>query len=238
MCDGYGWFVMPLVLLHAFPVDSRMWRPQKMFNPITPEVLGTASIEDAADRVARLLDDAGIERAVIGLSRGGYIVLSFARRHPNRASALVFCDTNAGLDDEPARRGRYDMAERIRKEGIGFVPDIMLTRLLGDTSFRERAELVEEVRGWILEQDPEAVAAASIGMAERADSRPILGSIGVPVLAIAGQQDSSHEKTREIAEHVRNGRFVSIPRAGHLSNLEQPEAFNAALQQFLAEHKL
>jgi pimeloyl-ACP methyl ester carboxylesterase len=230
---------MPLVLLHAFPVDSRMWRPQAPFNPITPEILGIGSIDDAADHIAGLLDRKGIDRAVIGgLSRGGYIALAFARRHPDRVSALVLCDTNAGLDDEQSKRGRYQMAERINDEGIAFVPEIMLPRLLGDTSFRERAELVEEVRNWILAQDPGAIAAATIGMAERTDSRPFLRSINVPVLAIAGQQDSAHENTRSIAEGVRNGRFVSIPRAGHLSNLEQPEKFNAALRQFLEEHKL
>jgi pimeloyl-ACP methyl ester carboxylesterase len=134
------------------------------------------------------------------------------------------------------------MADRINREGLAFVPDIMLPRLLGDTSFRERCELVEEVRKWILAQDPGAVAAAAIGMAEREDSRPILSSIKVPVLAIAGQQDSAHESTRAIAEGVRNGQFVSIPRAGHLSNLEQPERFNTALRQFIRqfepEHKL
>jgi pimeloyl-ACP methyl ester carboxylesterase len=230
---------MPLVLLHAFPVDSRMWRPQQSFNPITPEILGISAIDDAADHVARLLDQRGIDHAVIGgLSRGGYIALAFARRHPARLSGLVLCDTNGGVDDDQTRRGRMQMAGRINDEGIGFVPDIMLPRLLGDTSFRERAELVEEVRNWILAQDPGAVAAAAIGMAERTDSRPMLHSIAVPVLTIAGQQDSAHEATRAIAEGVRNGRFVSIPRAGHLSNLEQPENFNTALRQFLEEYKL
>src|SRR6185369_3424335 len=105
---------MPLVLLHAFPVDSRMWRPQQSFDPITPEILGIGSIEDVADHVARLLDQRGIDRAVIGgLSRGGYVALAFARRHPERLSGLILCDTNAGLDDEPTKRGRYQMAERI-----------------------------------------------------------------------------------------------------------------------------
>ena len=230
---------MDLVLLHAFPLDSRMWRPQASFHPIAPEILGIASIDDAADHIARLLDQRGTDRAVVGgLSRGGYIALSFARRHPQRLAALVLCDTNAGVDDETSKRGRFQMAERIDQEGIGFVPEIMLPRLLGDTSFRERCELVEEVRAWILAQDPGAVAAATIGMAERQDSRPMLPDIKVPVLAIAGQQDSAHEATRAIAEGVRLGQFVSIPRAGHLSNLEQPEKFNTALRHFLEEHKL
>jgi pimeloyl-ACP methyl ester carboxylesterase len=230
---------MALVLLHAFPLDSRMWRPQQSFAPITPEVLGIGSINDAADQVARVLDERGIDRAVIGgLSRGGYIALAFARRHAHRVSALVLCDTTAGVDDEPSQRSRYQMADRLEEEGAGFVPDIMLPRLLGDTSFSERCELVEEVRRWILAQDPGAIAAAAIGMAERDDSRPLLPSINVPVLAIAGQEDNSHDATRAIAEAARNGQFVSIPHAGHLSNLEQPEKFNQALQQFLEDHQL
>jgi pimeloyl-ACP methyl ester carboxylesterase len=230
---------MALVLLHAFPLDSRMWGPQKSLNPITPDVLGIGSINDAADHVARLLDQRGLDRAVIGgLSRGGVIALAFARRYPERLSALVLCDTTAGLDDEQAKRGRYQMADRLNSEGVTFVPDIMLPRLLGDTSFRDRCELVEEVRNWILAQDPGAISAAAIGMAEREDSRPFLSSIKVPVLAIAGQQDSAHETTRAIAESVRDGQFISIPQAGHLSNLEQPEKFNTALQQFLQERKL
>ena len=230
---------MALVLLHAFPLDSRMWGPQKAFAPITPEILGIGPVDDAADHVARLLDQLCLDRAVIGgLSRGGYIALAFARRHPDRLSGLVLCDTTAGVDDEPAKRGRYQMADRLNQEGIAFVPDIMLPRLLGDTSFRDRCELVEEVRNWILAQDPGAIAAAAIGMAERVDSRGVLSSISVPVLAIAGRQDSAHEATRAIAEGVRNGQFVSIPRAGHLSNLEQPEEFNTALQHFLQEHEL
>src|SRR5579863_5968858 len=127
---------MPLVLLHAFPVDSNMWRPQASFHPITPEILGIASLDDAADHVASLLDRHNIDRAVIGgLSRGGYIALAFARRHPGRLSALVLCDTNAGVDDDQSKRGRYQMAERINDEGMAFIPDIMLPRLLGDTSF-------------------------------------------------------------------------------------------------------
>jgi pimeloyl-ACP methyl ester carboxylesterase len=230
---------MPLVLFHAFPLDSRMWRPQLSFDPITPEVLGIASVNDAADHAAALLQQRGIDKAVVGgLSRGGYIALAFARRHPELLSGLVVCDSNASVDDEATRHGRYQMAERIDEEGIGFVPEVMLPRLLGDTSFHERAELVEEVRKWILSQDSGAVAAASIGMAEREDSRPMLRSLKIPVLAIAGQQDSAHEATRAIADAAPNGHFVSIPRAGHLSNLEQPEKFNAALKQFLEDHRL
>ena len=76
---------MALVLLHAFPLDSRMWGPQKPFNPITPEILGIGPIDEAADQVARLLDQRGLDRVIIGgLSRGGQIALAFARRHPAR----------------------------------------------------------------------------------------------------------------------------------------------------------
>lgn len=231
---------MALVLLHAFPLDSRMWTPQaRVFEAITPETLGIGPIEHAADHVARLLDKRGIDRAVVGgLSRGGYIALAFARRHPSRLSGLILCDTNAAVDDEPTRQGRLQMAERLDREGIGFLPEVMLPRLLCDKTWTGRVELVEEVRNWILQQDPGAVMAAAIGMAERVDSRPFLSEIRVPVLAIAGDQDAAYDATRSISEHVPGGKFVAIPDAGHLSNLEQPELFNSAVREFLREHRL
>ena len=231
---------MPLVLLHAFPVDSRMWAPQaQVFDAITPEILGIGPIDLAADQVARLLDKRRVERAVVGgLSRGGYVALAFARRHASRLSGLILCDTNAAVDDDATRQGRLQMAERLNREGIGFLPEVMLPRLLGDTTWTGRVELVEEVRKWILQQDPGAVMAAAIGMAERPDSRPFLAEIRVPVLAIAGEEDAAYGATRSIAEHVPGAKFASIPHAGHLSNLEQPELFNSAVREFLQEHRL
>jgi pimeloyl-ACP methyl ester carboxylesterase len=242
----------PVVLLHAFPLDGRMWAPQVdalagTYQVVVPDLRGFGAareqaVEEAgmdllADDVARLLDDRDLDRAVLcGLSMGGYVALAFARRHPDRLSGLVLCDTRAGADAEPARADRLRMAERVLAEGNRFVPAVMLPRLLGETSRRERPDVVERVTELILEQDPRAIAGAQRGMAGRADSTDVLASITVPTLVVTGEEDQTTgpEQGRALAAAIPGARFLLVAGAGHLASLEQPEPVNEALLDFLA----
>ena len=242
----------PVVLLHAFPLDGRMWTPQVdalagTYQVVVPDLrgFGAASeqaVEEAgmdllADDVARLLDDRGLDRAVLcGLSMGGYVALAFARQHPDRLSGLVLCDTKAGADPEPARADRLQMAERVLAEGNRFVPEAMLPKLLGETSRRERPDVVERVVSLILEQDPRAIAGAQRGMAARADSTDVLASVAVPTLVITGEEDQTTgpEQGRALAAAIPEARFLVVAGAGHLASLERPEPVNEALLDFLA----
>jgi pimeloyl-ACP methyl ester carboxylesterase len=241
----------PVVLLHAFPLDSRMWLPQVEglagYQALVPDLRGFGAaramagerspIDLLADDVACLLDDRRLDRVVLcGLSMGGYVALAFARRHPERLGGLVLLDTKAGPDSEAARGERLAMADRVRAEGVGFVPELMLPQLLGETSRRERPEVVERVTETILDQDPGGIAAAQRGMAERPDSTPSLAGIDVPTLVIVGAEDelAGPGEARTIAAAVRDARLVQVPGAGHLVNLEQPAAVNDVLLDFLA----
>jgi pimeloyl-ACP methyl ester carboxylesterase len=241
----------PVVMLHAFPLDSRMWLPQvealEGYQLIVPDLRGfgaaramageRSEIDLLADDVARLLDERELERVVLcGLSMGGYVALAFARRHPERLGGLVLLDTKAGTDSDDARANRLAMAERVLAEGIGFVPEVMLPRLLGETSLRERPEVVRQVTETILDQDPRGVAAAQRGMAERSDSTGALAQIDVPTLVVVGTEDelTGPDEARTIAEAVRDARLVQVPGAGHLVNLERPGPVNEAMLDFLA----
>jgi pimeloyl-ACP methyl ester carboxylesterase len=242
----------PLVLLHAFPLDGRMWAPQVealagSYQLIVPDLRGFGAARDQAvpeagmdllaDDVARLLDDRGLDRVVLGgLSLGGYVALAFMRRHAERVSGLVLLDTKATGDGEQARDDRLKMAERVLAEGNGFVPEAMLPRLLGQTSREHRPELVAKVAALIREQPPEAIAGAQRGMAARADTTDLLASIAVPTLVVTGEEDTvaGPEVGRELAAAVPGARFLLVEEAGHLSNLEQPEIVNEALLDFLA----
>jgi 3-oxoadipate enol-lactonase len=148
----------------------------------------------------------------------------------------VLCDTRATSDTEEARAGRLAMAERVLAEGVGFLPEAMLPRLLGETTRQRRPELVQEVTDTILDQDPRGIAAAQRGMAARPDSSEVLGQIAVPTLVITGMQDEliSPEESRRMAAAIRDARLVQVAEAGHLANLEQPEPVNEALLDFLA----
>jgi pimeloyl-ACP methyl ester carboxylesterase len=242
----------PLVLLHAFPLDGRMWAPQVEalaggYQVIVPDLRGFGAARDQAveeagmdllaDDVARLLDDRGLDRVVLGgLSMGGYVALAFARRHADRLSGLVLLDTKAAADGDQARDARLEMAERVLREGNGFVPEVMLPRLLGQTSRERRPQLVERVTALILEQDPRAIAGAQRGMAARTGSGDLLASVAVPTLVVTGEEDTvtGPEVGRELAAGIPGASFLLVKEAGHLVNLEQPEVVNEALLDFLA----
>jgi pimeloyl-ACP methyl ester carboxylesterase len=242
----------PLVLLHAFPLDGRMWAPQVealagTYQVIVPDLRGfgaardqaveEASMDLLADDLLRLLDDRGLDRVVLGgLSLGGYVTLAFLRRHADRVSGLVLLDTKATADGDQAREDRLKMADRALAEGTGFVPEVMLPKLLGQTSREHRPEVVEKVTALIREQSPQAIAGAQRGMAARAATTDLLGSISVPTLVITGEEDTvtGPEIGRELAAGIPGARFLLVEEAGHLSNLEQPEIVNEALLDFLA----
>ena len=242
----------PLVLLHAFPLDGRMWAPQVealagTYQVIVPDLRGFGAAKDQAveeagmdllaDDVARLLDDRGLDRVVLGgLSLGGYVALALLRHHADRVSGLVLLDTKATADGDQARGDRLAMAERVQAEGVGFVPEVMLPKLLGETSREHRPELVDKVAALIREQAPEAIAGAQRGMAARSDTTDVLASIQVPTLVITGEEDAvtGPEVGRDLAAAIPGARFLLVEEAGHLSNLEQPEIVNEALLDFLA----
>jgi 3-oxoadipate enol-lactonase len=150
-------------------------------------------------------------------------------------AGLVLADTRAGPDDEAARARRTEQAARVRREGVGWIPDAMLGALLGETTRRERPRVVDRVREMILGADPEGVARALEAMRARPDSLPELDGIRVPVLVVVGEEDTltPPAESHAIAAGVRDGRLVLIPGSGHLSNLEDPASFNRALLDFL-----
>ena len=242
----------PLVLLHAFPLDGRMWAPQVealagTYQVIVPDLRGFGAARDQAveeagmdllaDDLARLLDDRGLDRVVLGgLSLGGYVALAFVRRHAGRVSGLVLLDTKATADGDQARDDRLKMAERVLAEGNGFVAEAMLPKLLGETSREHRPEVVEKVGSMIREQTPEAIAGAQRGMAARSATTDLLASIAVPTLVVTGEEDTvtGPEAGRDLAAGIPGARFLLVEEAGHLVNLEQPEIVNEALLDFLA----
>jgi pimeloyl-ACP methyl ester carboxylesterase len=242
----------PLVLLHAFPLDGRMWAPQVealagTYQVIVPDLRGFGAARDQAveeagmdllaDDLLRLLDDRGLDRVVLGgLSLGGYVALAFMRRHADRVSGLVLLDTKATADGDQARADRLKMADRVLAEGVDFVPEVMLPRLLGETSREHRPEVVAKVADLIREQSPQAIAGAQRGMAARAHTTDVLGSIKVPTLVVTGEEDAvtGPEVGRDLAAGIPGARFLLVEEAGHLSSLEQPEIVNEALLDFLA----
>lgn len=236
-----------LLLVHAFPVDAGMWDDQiaelgadaHVLAPSLPGFGGTSPTGDvmtmdaAADFLAAELDRSGSDRAVVcGLSMGGYIAFSLWRRHRDRIAGLVLADTRAEPDDEAGKEKRRAVAEKARtqsSEAIADAPPPLLT---------EGADpaLWDRVKQMIRRQTGEAISAAALGMAERPDSRPILGEIDVPATVIVGGADAltPPEMSETIAKGIPGADLVTLEGAGHLSNLEDPEGFTRALRDTLA----
>jgi 3-oxoadipate enol-lactonase len=242
----------PVVLLHAFPLNGKMFEPQmEAFSRdrrvIAPDYPGfgrsprTPAQPDMryyAEGVRGLLDRLEVEHVLLGgVSMGGYVAFECLRLFPERVSGLVLANTRPEPDSEETKENRREMARRVAEEGVGVLIELQMERLLARSTLEGNEEVVEKVRAMILESNPNGVVAALGAMRERPDSTPLLGKIKVPTLVIGGEEDgiSSPEVMGAMAEEIPDSRHVTLPGAGHLSNLEAPEGFNAALKEFLGE---
>ena len=230
-----------LLLIHAFPLDARMWEPQlgslgarlPIVAPHLPGFGGTAGPEVltmslAAEHCVRALDEAGVDTAIVcGLSMGGYVAFELWRAARPRVAALVLANTRAEPDPPEGAAARRALAERLRTEGHGFMVEAPPPLLAENAP----EELVQRVKATIADQTPDAIAAAALGMAERPDSVPDLPGIDVPTLVITGTADRliPPDVTAGIAGLVPDAELIRIEGAGHLSNLEARESFDAAL---------
>ena len=241
---------LPVVFVHAFPLSRAMWTPQVealsgRFRVITVDLRGHGesdaplwryTLEQFADDLRGLLDHLNTSQAVfVGLSMGGYTLFAFYRKYADRINGLVLADTRAQADTEEGRTGRFNMAQTAYRQGASAIADLMLPKLLSPASQQGRPELVQQVRGIITATQISGIAGDLMAMAERPDSTPLLKEIACPTLVIVGELDQATPPAdaRVMAEGIRGARLEVIPRAAHLANLEEPEAFNQALVEFL-----
>lgn len=238
------------MLVHAFPLNAQLWNRQADALPegwtlFAPELPGfgrstatpVSTMDDLAAAVLRAMDDAGIERAAIGgMSMGGYITFAMYRQAPQRFTAMILADTRATADSDQQREGRRKAIATVREKGPSAIADDMVPKLLGETSRREQPALMQEVRAMIEGNPPGAIAGALEAMMGRPDSTPLLSTIPVPTLILCGDEDVLTPPADSEAMHraIGNSRLEMIARAGHLSNIERPEAFSTALATFLA----
>ncbi|WAL64435.1 alpha/beta fold hydrolase [Amycolatopsis cynarae] len=247
---------LPLILLHAFPVDARMWDPVRAplaarLRLITPDQRGLGrtplpeterapSLDDAARDVVALLDKLGLERAVLGgCSMGGYLAMAVLRLAPERVGGLVLIDTKASADTPEAAENRARVAERAQAEGVaGWLAESMLPNVLAERTRTERPETVQALRELMDAQPPSGVAWAARAMAARPDSLDVLAAARVPALVVVGEYDTltPPEAARAMADAVPGAELVTLPGAGHLTPLEDPEGLARAILTWWDRH--
>lgn len=248
-----------VVLLHAFPLDHRMWADQvaglaaaghQVLALDLPGFGGTAlpdvdpSLDVVAEAIAQRLADEGIDHAVlVGLSLGGYVVMAMIRGALMRAraeslDALILCDTKASADAPEAVSNRLRLADAVQADpgNCGrILRQAVLPGLFGQTTHANRPEVVDMVGGWLDQADPSSVAWYQRAMAARPDSHDLLRSLSAPALVLWGSEDAlspSAEQATMLAA-LGSARESVIEGVGHLSAVEDPAAVTAQLQEFL-----
>ncbi len=253
------------MLLHGYPFNRSMWSEQIQqlsaeYRILAPDLRGFGDVSDKlkfvadADKrqaeayrtittmekmardVAALMDELEIDDAVVcGFSMSSYVALEFVHLFPSRARVLVLAGSRAQGPDETEKDSREQQARRILAEGMGFVADSMVPKLLAQRTLKKKPEIVSRVREMILTTDPQGAAAAQRGMAARRDYSSELPGINAPTLIIGGRDDQIRQPqdAEFIHRGIRNSRLQFIEDAGHLMNMEQPEAFNRTVWDFL-----
>ncbi|WP_034342922.1 alpha/beta fold hydrolase [Deinococcus misasensis] len=232
-----------ILLLHAFPLNNQMYAllqqalydaGEEVFAPNVPGFGGQAgtltSLEDFAQDLLKTLPEQGT--IALGLSMGGYLLMRLLALAPERFSGVILANTRMGEDTPEGKQNRLNVAEKVLKEGLKSVPDAMLPGLLGQDA---PEDIIDSVKTMVLQASPEGVAAAQRAMAARPDSKEVLSGLNMPVLVIAGKQDTliPTSASREMAE-VTKGQYLELDTA-HLSNLLDPEGFNEAVLKFIEE---
>jgi pimeloyl-ACP methyl ester carboxylesterase len=239
-----------VLFLHAFPLDASQWDHQVAAlsgdlrcvridlwgcGTSPPPPPGDASLDEFAMAVLAALEARDIDRfAVVGLSMGGYLAFALWRAAAARIRWLALCNTRATADDETQRRNRLSMIERVeREQSVESIVEPMIDRLLGPVA-REEVHVADPVRGRIRRCSPAGIVFAQRALAARRDATELLGSIDVPTLVIAGTQDATipAAEVRAMSGLIPGARLVELD-CGHLSNLEEPQAFNDALGSLL-----
>ena len=247
---GGGGGGAPLVLVHGFPLDGRMWAAQAealagRSRVIVPDLRGFGrsgetgpfTIESLADDVHALADRLGLGRLVLaGLSMGGYVALAYAKKYPATLRGLILIDTKAEADPPPAREGRDKMIAQVREHGVGPVADAMLGKLIPQETATARPQLARELREMMESQRPATIAHALAAMRDRPDRSGELSAIAVPTLIVVGEKDgiTPPDVMRGIHRQVAGSEMLVIPAAGHMTPMEQPEQVNRAIGRFVA----
>ena len=240
----------PLVLIHAFPTDKRLWEPQheglkSQFRVISldlwgfgesSDVDGTAvTMSEYAEEVKQLLDHLKIKKAIIGgESMGGYIALAFLERYPNSIEGLVLSNTQAIADSDEAKVNREKTALDVLENGSEKLVNNFMEKAVSTNASEEIKAFLSHI---LNKQKPTAIASALRGMALRFQTQDLLASTLLPVLIITSEQDKviSPQQSEEMLRFAKNSQLVVLANAGHLSNLEQSDQWNQAIRSAFLE---
>jgi 3-oxoadipate enol-lactonase len=242
---------IPVIFIHGFPFSHTMWRPQLQSLPPKVRAIaydvrghgmsdvgdGQYSIELFVDDLMGLMDGLSIPRAALcGLSMGGYIALRAVERHADRITGLVLADTRSDADGNEAKVKRTASLKSVKADGSAAFGRNFVKAVFWEGSFSRTPDAVEMIRTVIAGNSPLGIGGTLLALAARTDTTESLNAIRVPTVILVGEHDvvTPPAAARAMHERIIGSQMFSIPDAAHMSNLENPAAFNRHLHEFLA----
>lgn len=242
----------PVVLIHGFPFSHKMWEHQALalaarYRVITYDLRGLGesvdetnhfTLEILVDDLLGLLDHLQIRKAaMVGFSMGGYIALRAIEREPTRFSMLVLADTQSAADSDEAKLKRTKALRSLQQAGIDVYGDEFLKSAVSSTTLETKRSLIANLKSMISSNSMAGLRGALFAMMSRTDTTQSLRNITVPTLVVVGSEDriTPVAQSEILKKSIPNARLALIAESGHMSNLENPEAFNSALLSFLKQ---
>lgn len=239
-----------LIFIHGFPLDHTMWSGQiealkSLCRVVAYDLRGHGgsdvgeeafSMEGFVRDLVAFMDALRIDKATVcAHSMGGYIALHAIEEHPERFNALILTDTQCTADTSAGREKRLKAIRAIAEDGVEPFAEGLIGKLFSSVTLDAKPEVVQQVRDMILGTSPHSLEQSLRAMRERDETCSKLSGISVPVLILVGEADqiTPIEAAEYLHDNIEHAHLEIIPQAGHMSNMENPQAFNAALEKFL-----
>lgn len=253
--DDLGEGSVPIIFLHGFPFDKSMWKVQlehfsssqrviavdiRGFGKSTDEI-SSLSIDLFGNDLIHFMDALGFEKAIVcGLSMGGYIALNAHGRFANRFEALILCDTQCIHDSNEVIAKRLEAITKVEAEGPGGFNEDFVKKVFHPDSLTEKKELVEELKAVVSANSQHIIAEGLRVLSARSETCSTLADISVPTLIICGREDevTPLAQSESMQQAIKGAELQVVEKAGHVSNLEQPEVFKGYVQDFLSRISL
>ena len=239
-----------IVFIHGFPFDHKMWDSQieyfsKRFHCVCYDVRGLGespagdgqlTLESFVDDLFDLIDALSLNKPILcGLSMGGYIALRAVERDENKFSGLILCDTKAEADTNEGKINRAKAIKDINYNGVEKFAEDFVVKCFAEDFINNHKEKYEAVLNRAKKLESIGVKGCLLAMAGRTDTTSYLSQIKIPVLLLCGEFDqlTSPDVMMAVSDKIIHSEFVLIPKAGHVTAVENPKLFNSAVEKYL-----
>jgi pimeloyl-ACP methyl ester carboxylesterase len=244
-----------ILFVHGFPFDHTMWQIQidefsKDYNCVLYDIRGLGespagdgqfTMESFVDDLETILDELKLNRPILcGLSMGGYISLRAVERIEEKFSAAILCDTRSESDNNEGKLKRAAGIKRINKEGLALFAKDFITNCFGDVFKQNKKDDLQKIIEKSSRFNPAGVKGSLLAMLSRSDTTASLGKINIPTLLICGEEDALTPPSimKDMFHKINNAEFVEIPKAGHMTPIENPLLVNKSIRDFLTRNKV